>query len=499
VQPKRLPEPRTHRAPERRPPLVKVVYNHRNPAPEALTASEQLAAAVRAAYAAIGHTATSPPPRPRFAGPRRPPSVRHLVYHCYPRRGSWWPARIYALRDRLELFNGRRIIAVVTDETTDAAADVFDALAGHRFTHITLPNNRDRREGVTLVPLLECIEDLVGSEHATLWGHAKGVTRGDDAGVRRWTKTLETLLLDYWPVVEEQLTRKACVGAFKKLGAGWGPHESLSDWHYSGSWFWFRNDQLFPRDNWRWHDHWWGAAESYPSCHWTSDDAGTLFGLSEVPHMNLYKTDYWETHVEPDLVRFLERHREKGTKILRDRLNVGCGPFYAEGWWNTDFVHDDVVKPDQVVTPGRPFPFPDAAFTAAFAGHVLEHVWWDEVIPFLRELKRVVKRGGSVCVLGPDSKKVIEAAVRARDKKAAVSKVWEIIEDYQHHQVEMAHQDRTGLCHLWNCYESRVVDVMNGAGFKDVRAVDWDDDCLPGWPVVDYSNPDQFAVLGVVP
>jgi SAM-dependent methyltransferase len=215
--------------------------------------------------------------------------------------------------------------------------------------------------------------------------------------------------------------------------------------------------------------------------------------------MNLYNCDYWETHVEPALQAFRSSYLKPEAKPVHDRLNVGCGPFRAEGWWNTDFVEDDVVKPDQVVSPGRPLPFANETFTAAYAGHVLEHIWWDEVIPFLRELKRVCKSGATVCIVGPDSKKVIEAAVRKKDKAAAVSKVWEIIEDYLHHQADMAHHDRTGLCHLWNCYESRVLDVMASAGFRDVRAVEWEDQCLPEWPVVDYSNPDQFAILGVVP
>jgi predicted SAM-dependent methyltransferase len=449
--------------------------------------------------AGVSGGATDCPPRPRMVGPRRSPTIRHLAYHCYPRSGSPWPTRLLNLKDHLSLFNGRRIIAIVTDDTTDSAEDVYDVLGDEQFTHLELRNQRDKREGETLVPLFECLEDLRGPEHCTLWGHAKGVTRGDQPNIQRWAETQEELLLDYWPVVERELTTHACCGAFKKDGLGWGPHESLSDWHYSGAWFWFRNDQLFTSSSWKWIDRFWGAIESYPSRHWPSEDAASVFGLSQVPFMNLYKQDYWETHVAKPLDVFRAAQRKGGVSIVHDRLNVGCGPFRAEGWHNTDYVIDDVVKPDQIVTPGRSFPFPDKSFTAVYAGHVIEHVWWDEVIPWLREIKRVVKPGGTVCIVGPDSKKVIHAAIRSRNKDAAESKIWEIIEDYKHHQVEMADDVRTGLTHLWNAYEARVVEVMIGTGFRDVRPVDWTDNCLPGWPVVDYSNPDQFGVLGVVP
>jgi SAM-dependent methyltransferase len=439
------------------------------------------------------------PPRPRMAGPRRSPSVRHLAYHVYPRSGSSWPVRVLRLRESLDLFNGRRVIVVVTDETTDTADDVYDLLSGERFTHLELKNDPRKREGLTLAPLFECLDDLVGPEHATLWGHAKGVTRGNQPNIQRWTETQEELLLDYWDVVERLLSEHACCGAFKKLGCGWPASESLSDWHYSGAWFWFRNDQLFTRSDWKLIDSFWGAIESYPSMHWVSEDAASIFGLEEVPYMNLYKNDYWNTFVAKELYSFRQQNTAKESKLVDARINIGCGPFRAEGWWNTDFVSDDVVHPDQVVTPGRPLPFPDGTFTAAYAGHVLEHIWWDEVLPFLVDVRRVVKPGGTVCVVGPDAKKALQKLRRAKDWNGAWSHVWEILEDSYHHQADQPGKDRTGLTHLWNCYEERVATVMVAAGFRDVQIVAWNEDCLPHWPVVDYSNSDQFAVLGVVP
>ena len=53
---------------------------------------------------------------------------------------------------------------------------------------------------------------------------------------------------DYWPLVEKHLSTKPITGAFKKLGPGWSAEMAKSDWHYSGSWFWFRNSELFARD-----------------------------------------------------------------------------------------------------------------------------------------------------------------------------------------------------------------------------------------------------------
>ena len=109
----------------------------------------------------------------------------------------------------------------------------------------------------------------------TLFAHAKGVTRHQASTSGKWVEAFEELYLDYWPAVADLLRNFPVVGAFKKMGAGWPPEESLSDWHYSGSWFWFRNSDLFSRD-WSRIDPFWCGIESFPSLHFAPHEAGKL-------------------------------------------------------------------------------------------------------------------------------------------------------------------------------------------------------------------------------
>lgn len=79
------------------------------------------------------------------------------------------------------------------------------------------------------------------------------------------------------------------------------------------------------------------------------------------------------------------------------RLNVGCGVDVKQGWINLDSANlpgVDVVHDIQV----HPLPFGDSEFDFILCQDVLEHV---EYIPVLRELHRILKKGGSLVIRVP--------------------------------------------------------------------------------------------------
>jgi SAM-dependent methyltransferase len=79
------------------------------------------------------------------------------------------------------------------------------------------------------------------------------------------------------------------------------------------------------------------------------------------------------------------------------KLNVGCGSDSRPGWVNldvkalpgVDVVHD---------LESLPLPFPDGAFDEILCQDVLEHV---EYIPILKELHRILKKGGALTIRVP--------------------------------------------------------------------------------------------------
>jgi len=95
-------------------------------------------------------TAPSAPSAPPLAKRPRPPAAplpplvhaprRHLMYHLWPVKGQTWRWNVELLLQRIDLFNGRRLVAIVTDDRTEDLATVQAAFAGHGVEFIVQPN-----------------------------------------------------------------------------------------------------------------------------------------------------------------------------------------------------------------------------------------------------------------------------------------------------------------------------------------------------------------------
>lgn len=435
-------------------------------------------------------------------------TTRHLLYHIYPVSGNGvWQRNVAMLRDRLPLFNGRRLVAVAFDPPDGRGSDPHgpggpdhyryfaptDSLDTVRtafgrdadsIEFISVANDPNLREVTSFLPLFSAVENTHPA-HAVFYGQAKGVTRPLNHPAHRWTEVLHHLYLDRWDLVSAQLRRHAATGAFKKIGMGWDASQSPSKWHYSGSWMWVRSDALYSR-KWRNIRQWWGGIESYLSEHFTARETGCLFMERPVKKLNLYDWNFWRNEVEPALRKF-DASKPEASRLL----NLGCGPYPATGWLNVDVVREGRTQPDVIATAGEPLPFPNGYFERAYLGHVLEHVPWAEVPRVLADVRRVVKAGGSVCVLGPDSKLVLDAWKRgATDDKM----VWDILEDADHHQYEALDRQWDAARHHWNATASRVASAMVAAGFSDVHEVPISS--LQEWPVVDRAGQYQSAIVG---
>jgi hypothetical protein len=276
---------------------------------------------------------------PDYCGPGDPESpkesTRHLIYHIYPISGNGaWEFNVDEISRRLPMFNGRKIVAIVTDPPDGRKPDPDGPYSPDRGRHyaacatvqevkerfgvhadgvefLEFTNDPHLREVLTLIPMLERLPQEPG--HVTLYAQAKGTTRHQNHIARRWTEALYEILLDHWPLAEQQLRQFPVTGAFKKLGHGWSADQTKSDWHYSGSWFWFRNADLFARD-WRKVDQFWSGIEPYPSQQFNANEAGCMFHTARVPQMNLYRPNYWRSTIRPAFNRWRAENHDKRTR-----------------------------------------------------------------------------------------------------------------------------------------------------------------------------------------
>lgn len=239
-------------------------------------------------------------------------TIRNLIYHVapFPRNGVW-QRNIGQLLRRIRAFNGRRVVAIVTGSNLDPAQDVRDLLSGHVHEFIEMPNNPRLGEVVTFKSLLSRVKTEDPAQ-ITFYGHAKGVSRPVNEGVtvHRWTDIMYETCLDYIPLVEQALARYPVAGSFKKRCLGFAG--SSSAWHYSGTFFWFRNAEIFKR-NWEVIDQQWGGVEAWPGVHFAPDEGESLFGGRPDEFMNLYDMNCLKTY-QRDLEVWRAAH-EKMRKV----------------------------------------------------------------------------------------------------------------------------------------------------------------------------------------
>ncbi|OYV82649.1 MAG: hypothetical protein B7Z73_16940, partial [Planctomycetia bacterium 21-64-5] len=175
---------------------------------------------------------------------RREIRTLNLIYHVWPVTcNDLWRWNIQRLLRRIEIFNGKRIVAVATNDETVSASDVERAFEGHDITFIMMPNDAKLREAATFLPLLDAVRTLDPAD-ATFYGHAKGVSRAKNvhAVEKAWAECMYHHCLDFPDRVREALSGKAMYGVSFPIE---------KTWIYPGTFWWFHNASLFGRDDWR--------------------------------------------------------------------------------------------------------------------------------------------------------------------------------------------------------------------------------------------------------
>lgn len=236
--------------------------------------------------------------------------VRHLTYFVYP-AGPWlW--NVEQLLRRIDLFNGRRLVAVALDEAAAPLEAVQLAFDGVGVEFLTFRNDPRQKELVAFVPLMEAVSEYRGRGDVTFYGHAKGA--GSLAqfgeGVRRWAASMYAGCLDYWPAVRRQLADHAAVGAWRRVMSP--VTVGRSSWHYSGTFRWVRNLDLYRR-NWRGIDPDFYGPETHVGRQFRYDEAACLFGDFAYAGVGLYLEATWDQWAQAALDQFAAAHVDERT------------------------------------------------------------------------------------------------------------------------------------------------------------------------------------------
>lgn len=183
-------------------------------------------------------------------------SVFNLIYHVYASKANdCWKANIRQLKRRIGLFNGKRVIAVAEDRNSHSWLTVKREFGMDGLDFMALPNDPRIREVVTFAPLLRKVYS-VNPREATFYAHSKGNTNRTDSvkGMVYWRNAGYHFLLDDPAMIRRALQLHPCVGIHKMCWSDCIPpyptRLSWGRWMFAGTFFWFRNEDVF--SNWKW-------------------------------------------------------------------------------------------------------------------------------------------------------------------------------------------------------------------------------------------------------
>lgn len=229
-------------------------------------------------------------------------TIRHLTYHVWPvRRASAWRWNIAQLARRIDLFNGKRILGVAVDETTDTAESVrrYAEQQGIVFTDvIEQPNHKHLREVATWIPMLDLLNPAsAGVDEVVFSAHAKGIrhqrNERDPSAPRDWADVMYRACLDDWPAIETILQTKLAAGAFRLHNEP--VSLAATDWMFAGTFFWWRLAEISKRA-WRDVERKYYGTETWIGRMCTLEETECLF-FEDCP--DLYSERIWKHIIWP--------------------------------------------------------------------------------------------------------------------------------------------------------------------------------------------------------
>lgn len=163
---------------------------------------------------------------------------RNLICHIWPgREHGTWRRTVQHLRARSHLFDGQRIVSIAIGPDTEEPEAVIEAFGDFETVYQFVENDAALGEGASFPRLLRCV---AGEPVATFYCHSKGASHPPDHVSQRWADVGFHLCLDYPNEIAYCVDEFPIAGAFRRIEKRMGV-----DWHYSGTFFWFRGFNFF--------------------------------------------------------------------------------------------------------------------------------------------------------------------------------------------------------------------------------------------------------------
>lgn len=223
----------------------------------------------------------------------------NLIYNlCLSKFNPITSFNIRHLLTYLPKFNGKKVININYDNLSQAEGFVNKAFNDFSDIDFFFTDNASTSGKHELVPfinkLMPAVESTDDNEY-TFYGHTKGISHygsQHETQVLYWANIMYYKNLSNFDLIENILQKYCCCGTLKINQ----PLSVLSfvKWHYSGSFFWLKNKEIFSRDYRSHYSKNKYGIEGYPAWHFGTEQAYGIPPNLSPPNTHSYTKQTWE-------------------------------------------------------------------------------------------------------------------------------------------------------------------------------------------------------------
>jgi hypothetical protein len=177
--------------------------------------------------------------------------IKNLVYYCYFENSEineFVKYNLTLLNRYLSIFDGQKIIKIAVDDLSKDN-DKLISLFPNCDVEV-VQNNSETRESEYFI---ESLKEIKNENSITFFAHNKGSKSGGDGNnvVKVWLLSMYFFNLEetYLSNIEYNLTNDKTFSGIMQITVPCPPWVT-TDWHYSGTFFWFNTQKLFNIEGW---------------------------------------------------------------------------------------------------------------------------------------------------------------------------------------------------------------------------------------------------------
>jgi predicted SAM-dependent methyltransferase len=146
---------------------------------------------------------------------------------------------------------------------------------------------------------------------------------------------------------------------------------------------------------------------------------------------------------------------------MYDKINIGSGNKPGDCYKHKGWIKFDMIRGNNITIRGDMLmlPFKDSVFKEIHCIHTLEHLTRDKHLPALKEMNRVLAKGGKCYVEVPDFKQTVAKLHEAFEiENLSDIHIWTTS--------VYGKTERPGMAHHFGFYDQKLIDLFKEAGFK---------------------------------